>query len=107
MDVRFILAITALVMGCAGEDPQKIASSAINASDQSLCLDITDPRMRNNCSSAVAEVSDNITMCKEIGDREWRNHCITRIASHRKDYKVCEEIPMQRSMDSCLKAVGT
>jgi hypothetical protein len=101
-----IAALILAVCGCAGDDPDKLASEALAKRDQALCEKIADYRMRYNCSIGVAVAEDNESMCAKIGEQNWVEDCYSKIAANRRDLKVCDNIAREMRKDACYKGVA-
>jgi hypothetical protein len=100
------LAAVLIVCGCAGDNPNKVTSDALNRTDPAPCEKISDYRMRYDCSSQVAVKLDNVTLCARIDSEEWANECYTTIAAKRRDLTVCDGIKADVARGNCQRKVA-
>ena len=70
--------------------------------EESVCMNVENPRTRDQCYSHVAAAKMNAGICRQVSDQEIKDSCIYVASRLLQDISSCHEISNVSVKDQCL-----
>jgi len=70
--------------------------------EESVCMNVENPRARDQCYSHVAAAKMNAGICRQVSDQETKDSCIYVASRLLQDTSSCHEISNVSARDQCL-----